>query len=199
MNIVKKKLSELKHPKLNSRIHTPKQIEELVKSLTDFEQTKPILIDENNVILAGNGLYEALLAKGDKECYCNVIAGLSENQKKKLLLADNKTFELGINDSEAFQKIIEELNGDFDIPGFDDDLLETLTASIEESNDIIDSYGIFDDEDVEDIKSVQREEHLPVSVQKPSYEPVATDVREDEVQPVGRFVICPHCGEKICL
>lgn len=82
----KKKLADLKRPERNVRMHTDKQIKEFRRSLEMFGQIRPIVIDENNVMLAGNGLYETMLTMDYKEADCYVVTGLSENEKKNLCL-----------------------------------------------------------------------------------------------------------------
>ena len=57
MKVTIKKLSVLKHPEKNVRIHSEQQIRELKRSLEKFGQTRALVIDENNIILIGNGLY----------------------------------------------------------------------------------------------------------------------------------------------
>lgn len=64
MRTVTKLLSELKRPERNVRMHTDKQLTEFRRSVEMFGQIRPIVIDENNVMLAGNGLYETLLSMG---------------------------------------------------------------------------------------------------------------------------------------
>ena len=59
MKVIKKRLDDLKHPEKNVRIHSEQQIRELKRSLEKFGQTRALVVDENNVILIGNGLYEA--------------------------------------------------------------------------------------------------------------------------------------------
>lgn len=48
-------IDELKEYKNNARTHSPEQIEQLVSSIQEFGFTNPILIGENNVIIAGHG------------------------------------------------------------------------------------------------------------------------------------------------
>lgn len=67
MQTIIKKLAELVQPEKNVRIHTEKQLQEFEKSVRMFGQIRPIVIDENNVILAGNGLYETLKRMGRGE------------------------------------------------------------------------------------------------------------------------------------
>lgn len=97
MKVIKKRLDDLKHPEKNVRIHSEQQIRELKRSLEKFGQTRALVVDENNVILIGNGLYEAMVSLGYQEASVYVKTELSENDKKKLMIADNKTYALGID------------------------------------------------------------------------------------------------------
>lgn len=67
MKVIKKRLDDLKHPEKNVRIHSEQQIRELKRSLEKFGQTRALVVDENNVILIGNGLYEAMVSLGYQE------------------------------------------------------------------------------------------------------------------------------------
>ena len=96
MQVVKMPLDRLKEMDKNVRVHTKIQIKEYVRSLKMFGQTKPIVIDENGNIIIGNGLYQALLEMGKTEADCIVMNGISEKQKKKLMLADNRVYELAL-------------------------------------------------------------------------------------------------------
>ena len=139
MKVTVKKLSELKPMEKNIRRHSPKQISEYVRSLKMFGQVKPLVVDENGVILIGNGLYEALKAMEAEKADCYVMTGMSEKEKKKLMLADNRVYELGMTDTDMFDEIIRSLEGDTDVPGWDAELLETLNATIREVNDMADA------------------------------------------------------------
>ena len=94
MNVTTKRLDALKHPKINVRIHSEQQIRELKRSVENFGQTRAIVVDEDDTILIGNGLYEAMVSLGYQEATVYVKTGLSENDKKKLMIADNKTYAL---------------------------------------------------------------------------------------------------------
>ena len=149
MKVISKPLSELRMIEKNIRRHPEKQIKEYVRSLKMFGQVKPVVIDETGQILAGNGLFEALQSMGAETCQCYVMEGLSPAQKKKLMLADNRVYELGITDTAVFDEIVKELEGDIDVPGWDADLLEMLNASIADANNIVESYGVYDPSEVE--------------------------------------------------
>jgi hypothetical protein len=112
------KLSDLRSPDRNVRFHPEEQVAELARAVTMFGQTRPIVIDENNTILAGNGLVMALMRLGHKDGDTYRVTGLSPEQKSKLMLSDNRIWQLGLNDQDAIMEMIRSLDGDIDIPGF---------------------------------------------------------------------------------
>ena len=212
MKIVTKKLTELRPAAKNVRRHPEKQISEYIRSVDVFGQTKPILIDETGEIIAGNGLYEALRRMGKQTADCRVMEGLTPAQKKKLMLSDNRIYDLGITDMDVFDEILKELDGDLDIPGWDDDLLEMLNASAAEATELVESYGLYDADEVDAINRRMREEHTPGSAPMeaaPSgagpeggenIAPDAADAGEAaESAEDARTIVCPHCGGTICL
>lgn len=138
MKIVQKKLSELHKTERNVRKHSPEQIAEYTRSVIMFGQLKPLVIDETGEILAGNGLYDALIGAGKDSASCLVKSGLSEKQKKKLMVADNRLYELGSNDMDMLDEILREID-DTDIPGWDEDFLEQFLDSTD-SEDLLGDY-----------------------------------------------------------
>lgn len=212
MKIVKMKLSELKCPEKNIRIHTDKQIQEFERSVKMFGQIRPIVADENNVILCGNGLFATLTKMGYDTADVYKVTGLTENQKKKLMIADNKIYGLGIDDLDTFNKFLADLGEDLDIPGFDEDILKSMVAEAEDVTEKISEYGTIDDDEIKAIQaSKERKEALMAN--QPSNEPEESDTTEDTfandnnshqtTPPVPaemqKFVICPDCGCKIWL
>ncbi len=119
MKITVKKLSELHKPAHNIRRHSEKQLTEYIRSIEMFGQVKPLVVAEDGEIIAGNGLYEALLRMGRETCDCYVMVGLTDVQKKKLMMADNKVYELGFTDVDAIEELVKELDGDVDVPGWE--------------------------------------------------------------------------------
>lgn len=199
MKVTKKALSELKHPEKNVRMHTDKQLVEFRRSVEMFGQIRPIVIDEDNVILAGNGLYETLVSMGRSEADCYVVTGLSDKEKKKLMLADNRIFDLGVDDMKAFDEVIAELGDDLDVPGYDEDLLQTLIADTDDVDDMMSSYGLVDQEQKASIE--KQSESIKSATETVQYEqPVnASNDTESETQSSGKYAVCPKCGEKIWL
>ena len=202
MNIVKIKISLLKHPEKNVRIHTIKQIEEFVRSIKMFGQIRPVVVDEDNTILAGNGLVEALEQIGIEEAECYKIEDLTENQKKKLMIADNKIFSLGIENLDTLNSFLEDLDGDFDVPGFDEDILRSMVADAEEITEKISEYGTLDDEEIQEIKERAAKASETPPVQKPvprDEQPAGTSDSGGSDDEGEEYIICPKCGEKIWL
>ena len=227
MNITVKKLSELHKPAHNIRRHSEKQLNEYVRSIEMFGQVKPLVVAEDGEIIAGNGLYEALLRMGRETCDCYVMVGLTDVQRKKLMMADNKVYELGFTDVDAIEELVKELDGDVDVPGWDADLLEMLNSTADEADEMIDSYGDFPENEVSSINRQQAEEHVPYAetpvypvtptpqpvpavsapLQQPSpVQEVSTPTELQTAAPEAdsgaeqhRYIRCPKCGELICL
>ena len=137
MQVVMKRIVELKHMPGNTRLHSEKQIREYIRSIKMFGQLRPIVIDENNIVLAGNGLLMALRKMGKETAACHIVTGLTENEKKKLMLADNKIAALGEEDQFAFEETLRELSGDIDIPGYGAEILKNMTSDLK----VIDALG----------------------------------------------------------
>lgn len=205
------KLSELVRPERNIRIHTEKQLEEFERSVRMFGQIRPIVVDEKNTILAGNGLYETLLRMGEEQALVYKYEDLTESQKKKLMIADNKIFSLGIENLDTLNEFLEELNGDLDIPGFDEEILKQMVADADEVTEKISEYGTLDEEEIQQIKEAneKREQKELESASEEGKAIVQTDLPQQggqsatmespESAEIRRFVICPKCGEQIWL
>lgn len=220
MNVITMPLSELKRPERNVRIHTDKQLKEFERSIRMFGQIRPLVVDETNTILAGVGCYETLCRMGAAEASVYKVENLTENQKKKLMIADNKIYGLGVDNLETFNSFLEELSSDLDIPGFDESILQSMVAEAEEVTDKIMEYGTVDDSEIEAMKAAKaRKEALmekaeqaqasptpsqPAAVPQPApmaYNSPAGDEDDEEHDQaeIRKFVICPNCGEKIWL
>lgn len=203
MKIIKMKLSDLKKPEKNVRIHTEQQLKEFERSVAVFGQIRPIVVDENNVILAGNGLYDTLSAMGKDTADVYKYENLTENQKKKLMIADNKIFSLGIENLDTLNSFLEELQGDLDIPGFDEEILRQMVSDAEEVTDKIAEYGTLDEKEIQSIKekTIKKEQQSLERRMEPEEPGIATSefIHEEQDEETTAFAICPKCGEKIWL
>lgn len=114
MEYLKKKLSEIKPYENNPRINDD-AVDDVVESIRQCGYIAPIVIDEEGVILAGHTRYKALKKLGYEECDVIIVTDLTEEQKKKYRLYDNKMNEFAEWDQ---QKLSEELS-DVDFCGYD--------------------------------------------------------------------------------
>jgi len=116
-------IKEIKPNPDNPRVIRDKKFEKLKKSIQDFPEMlklRPIVVDENDVILGGNMRYRALKELGHK--YINVIKAseLTEAQKREFVIKDNVGFGEWEWDLLANEWDTEELEAwGLDIPGFD--------------------------------------------------------------------------------
>ena len=132
----------------NSRTHSKEQLEQIKRSITEFGFTNPILIDENNGIIAGHGRLQAAQELGIKLVPTILLEGLTEAQRKAYVIADNN---LALNagwDLDVLKLEIEglgEFDFDIDLLGFDDDFLAGLME--EEPAD-----GLTDEDEVPELE-----------------------------------------------
>ena len=124
----------------NSRTHSESQVSQVAASIKEFGFTNPVLIDDDNMIIAGHGRIQAAMRLGLAEVPCIRLSHLTENQKKAYIIADNK---LALNagwDEELLRLELGNLDeNDFDLSltGFDDDELKNLLLP-EQVNGLVD-------------------------------------------------------------
>ena len=105
------------HPYERNARKNDQAVDAVAKSIEQCSYVAPIVVDENHVILAGHTRWKALKKLGRTECECIVKDGLTDEQKKKYRLLDNKTNELADWD---FDLLADELDG-LDLTAFDFD------------------------------------------------------------------------------
>lgn len=125
MELVKLKLSEIK-PYENNPRKNDDAVEAVVESIKQCGYVAPIVVDENMVILAGHTRYKALKKLKKKEAQVVIKEGLSEEQKKKYRILDNKTAEIAEWDLELLEIELADLDFDgfdfgFELSGFESD------------------------------------------------------------------------------
>ena len=115
MQLVTKKLSEIRPYERNPRRNDP-AVASVVESIQQCTYVAPIVVDEDGVILAGHTRYRALKKLKRKEAQVIVKAGLTDEQKRKYRLLDNKTAELAGWDLDLLADELEGLDfGDLDL------------------------------------------------------------------------------------
>lgn len=135
METKKIKLRDIKQYENNAKIHTYEQIEQIKKSINDYGYIFPIVVDSNNVIIAGHGRYEALKELEYDEIDCIIVDNLSDEKVKQLRLLDNKIAD---NTGYDIKLLNEELatlvDFDFDFYNFDFDDFSNIDLSTIEPN-----------------------------------------------------------------
>jgi ParB-like chromosome segregation protein Spo0J len=138
MKTEKVKISEIHANKNNPRIIKDDKFRKLVKSIQDFPQMleiRPIVVDEDNIVLGGNMRLKACKEAGLKEVYIVKADNLTEEQKQEFIVKDNVGFGEWDWDSLANEWDAEKLEEwGLNVPEFSGDL----------------DYSILDDEDLAD-------------------------------------------------
>ena len=122
----------------NARTHSESQIAQIAASIKEFGFLSPILIAEDNTILAGHGRLAAARKLGLKQVPCVKESHLTETQRRAYIIADNK---LSLNagwDDEMLAIELSELQGaDFELEllGFDENELASIFEEDKEVKD----------------------------------------------------------------
>lgn len=127
MEIIYKSTNEIE-PYENNPRNNNEAVEKVAASITDYGFRVPIVIDSDNVIVAGHTRYKAALKIGCESVPCIVIDDLTPEQIRAYRLIDNKTAEYSSWNFEMLEKELKSL--DIDISEFEfPDLGETLDIS----------------------------------------------------------------------
>jgi site-specific DNA-methyltransferase (adenine-specific) len=95
MQVSKVKISEVKNNPKNPRLIKDDKFRKLVKSIQEFPQMlelRPIVVDEDNIVLGGNMRLKACKEAGLKEVYIVKAENLTELQKDEFIVKDNVGF-----------------------------------------------------------------------------------------------------------
>lgn len=128
--IIRVAVDELKPYENNSKKHPAKQITALQKSIEEFGFISPLLIDKDNHVIAGHGRLEAAKGLYIMDVPCVRVEGLTEEQKRAYIIADNRLSDLGIWDKEmvaAELSTLDVLDFDISLAGFDISSLDALS------------------------------------------------------------------------
>ena len=95
MQVTKVKINSIKTNPKNPRLIKDDKFKKLVNSIKEFPQMlelRPIVVDENNIILGGNMRHKACIEAGLKEVYIVQAKDLTEEQKDEFIVKDNVGF-----------------------------------------------------------------------------------------------------------
>lgn len=132
MDNIEKRSVELLIPYINNpRTHSDEQITQIAASIKEWGFTFPVLIDEQNTIIAGHGRVEAAKKLGFEEVPVIVAKDWQEAKKKAYIIADNKLSDNSGWDNELLKiemQSLTEFDFDLSLTGFDEQDLKQLTG-----------------------------------------------------------------------
>lgn len=129
----------------NSRTHSEAQVAQIAGSIKEFGFNNPVLIDEDNGIIAGHGRVLAAQKLGLQAVPCIRLAHLSETQRKAYVIADNRlALNAGWDDSMLTLELQDLKAEDFnlDLLGFEADELNALLNPIKETEGLTDEDAV---------------------------------------------------------
>ena len=133
-------INRIKANPKNARTHSKRQIRKIAASMREFGFAAPVLIDEQDVLIAGHGRLEAAKSLGMSTIPAIVIKGLSDARKRALMLADNRIaqdagwdFERLAEELAELPELLAEDGLEVSVTGFEPAEIDRLTADFEES------------------------------------------------------------------
>ncbi len=132
--IVNKNINDIKEYENNPR-NNDKAVEYVANSIKEFGFKVPLVIDKNNVIVAGHTRYKASKILGLTEIPCIIADDLSEEQIKAFRLVDNKSAEYASWDKELLNMELSNIF-DIDMELFDFNIDKNLKDIIDDDYDI---------------------------------------------------------------
>lgn len=131
LQVVYRNVDELIPYARNSRTHTDEQVDKIVASIKDIGWTNPILVDGNSGIIAGHGRLLAAQKLGMKEVPVIELKGLTEAQKRKYIIADNRlALDAGWDEEMLKAELTWLTEHDYDVGsiGFDEDEISAILS-----------------------------------------------------------------------
>ena len=139
-------INTLKEYEKNAKLHPQEQIEQIKKSIQEFNMIDPIGVWKDNSIIEGNGRYKACMQLGIKEVPIIRLDHLTDEERKAYIIAHNKLtmnsdFDIDILKTEL--ENLKELDFDLELTGFNIDELDELFKQDEEEREIVeDDFNI---------------------------------------------------------
>jgi len=129
----------------NSRTHSKEQIQKIRKSLKTFGFVNPVLIDKQFNIIAGHGRIQAAKLEKIKEVPCVMVEGLTDEQKKAYIIADNKlALDAGWDKNLLSEELLKLKNSNFDVTatGFEANEINDLFSQVHNKQILEDDFDI---------------------------------------------------------
>ena len=123
--------------KANARTHSRKQVRQIANSIERFGFTNPVLIDDQNGIIAGHARVEAAKLLGLSGIPALRLSHLSEAERRAYIIADNKLAQKAGWDREILaielQGLID-LDFDVELTGFEMGEIDILLDDVDEAS-----------------------------------------------------------------
>lgn len=174
----------------NPNVHPIEQIKAIAESIERYGQYYPIIVDEEYRILCGHGKKLALEHLGRKKGEAKIIKGLTDKQKLKIVIEDNKIQSMSYVDYTKIEEIIREV-GEMDIIGFGTDYLDAII-----NETVKDNMGVDFSLPIEPKSNDRQVEDIPQETQA-GQDDERFDIESGMQQ--ARTMICPHCGKEITI
>ncbi len=186
LNIVYQETNKLTPYARNSRTHSDEQVAQICASIKEFGWTNPILIDEEDGIIAGHGRLMAAQRLKEQQVPTIRLEGLTKAQKKAYVIADNKlALNAGWNEEMLAIELedLDEMDYDLSLLGFTDEELNNIIQQDDED-------GLTDDDEVPEVEenSISQKgyvwllgEHRVISGSSTEAEDVAKLMQSDKV------------------
>lgn len=110
VKIIYRAISELKLDPKNPRVHNPKQIRQIARSIETFGFNVPVLVDANGKVIAGHGRIMACQLLGRTEVPTICLDHLSEAQAKAFMIADNRLTETSVWNDQLLAEQLRDLS-----------------------------------------------------------------------------------------
>lgn len=128
-------VTDLKVNRRNARSHSDRQTQQIAANLCEFGWLAPIVIDEEDTLLAGHGRLRAALFLDMETVPAIQVKHLTPERKRAFMLADNRLAQLAEWDEELLAIELKELSGieidfDFEITGFETKDLDRLEGPV---------------------------------------------------------------------
>ncbi len=136
-------VADLRPYERNAKTHGEGQVEKIAESIRAFGFLSPLLIDGDMNVIAGHGRIMAAKKLGIDKVPCVFIEGLTDEQRRAYILADNRLTELGGWNMDIVNVELQELvdtNFDISLIGFDMNSMTTEALELE-SGDEEDNNG----------------------------------------------------------
>ena len=136
-NIEERSIESLKPYARNARTHSKKQIKQIAASIERFGFTNPVLIGDDESIIAGHGRVEAAKLLGRKTVPTLKLSHLNDSERRAYILADNK---LALNAGWDNELLAIELQGlladdfDLELTGFNIAEIDFIIEDAESAN-----------------------------------------------------------------